>query len=113
MPPRKGLHGPGAGRGPEAHPRALSLVPQAFRVAIALGLHPGVLEVALARERALEPIQKLGGRIDLVVVLAVWKDRDLVRYSASQEASSGIRTKPFSISAVCACSRMILSVVGW
>src|SRR4029077_4113043 len=59
-------------------PRALSLVPQVFRVAIALGLYPGVLEVLLLREWALEPIQKLGGRIDLVVVLAVWKDRDLV-----------------------------------
>ena len=35
------------------------------------------------------------------------------RYSASQRASSGMRTKPFSISAVCACRRMTLSVVGW
>ena len=34
------------------------------------------------------------------------------RYSASQGAPCGIETKPFSIIAVCACMRMILSVVG-
>jgi hypothetical protein len=33
-------------------------------------------------------------------------------HSASQEAVSGICTKPFSITAVWACRRMILSVVG-
>jgi uncharacterized RmlC-like cupin family protein len=48
MPPRKGLHGPGAERREEANQRAFSLVPKAFRVPIALGLHPGVLEVAAA-----------------------------------------------------------------
>jgi hypothetical protein len=37
-----------------------------------------VFEDALVRERALEPVEKLGGRIDLVVVLAVWENRHLV-----------------------------------
>src|SRR5467141_698906 len=33
-----------------------------------------VLEDALARERLLEPVEELGGGVDLVVVLAVGKD---------------------------------------
>jgi hypothetical protein len=35
------------------------------------------------------------------------------RYSASQDAVSGIWTKLFSIAAVCACSRITLSQSGW
>jgi hypothetical protein len=35
----------------------------------------GVFEDALVWERALEPVEKLGGRSDLVVVLAVWEER--------------------------------------
>jgi hypothetical protein len=38
----------------------------------------GVFEDALAGERALEPIQKLCGGIDLVVVLTVGEHRQLV-----------------------------------
>jgi hypothetical protein len=34
------------------------------------------------------------------------------RYSASQGALYGMETKPFSIIAVCACSRMIFSQSG-
>jgi hypothetical protein len=56
VPPRKGLHRPGVGRGRERS--ASSRRRSGLR--IALGLHPGVLEVALARERALEPIQLPG-----------------------------------------------------
>ena len=39
---------------------------------------PVILEEPLARERALEPVQELGGRINLVVVLAVREDGHLV-----------------------------------
>src|SRR5215472_16786637 len=35
------------------------------------------------------------------------------RYPSSHGAAAGIYTKPFSIIAVCACRRMILSHVGW
>ena len=49
----------------------------------------------------------------LVVVLAVGEHCQHVEYSASQGAVSGMWTKPFSISAVCACKRMVFSVGGW
>ena len=35
------------------------------------------------------------------------------KYSVSQAASYGRCTKPFSVIAVCACMRMILSDCGW
>ena len=35
----------------------------------------GVFEDALVWERALEPVEKLGGRSDFVVMLAVWEER--------------------------------------
>src|SRR6202022_2626944 len=37
-----------------------------------------VLEDALARERLLEPVEELGGRIDLVVMFAIGKDGHLM-----------------------------------
>src|SRR6202045_4691983 len=37
-----------------------------------------VLEDALTRVRPLEPVEELGGRIDLVVMLAIGKDRHLM-----------------------------------
>ena len=43
-----------------------------------LGPHPHQLEKPLAGERALEPVQELRGRIDLVVVLTVGEDGELV-----------------------------------
>jgi hypothetical protein len=61
VPLGKGLHSPAPvpGGGPEANPQAFSVVPTALRVPIALSLHPDELEISLARERALEPIQKM------------------------------------------------------
>src|ERR1700724_2683961 len=84
-----------------------------LRVLQALILHPHPLVVSLTRIRLLEPVEKLRGRVRLVVVLAVGEHRQLVGYSASHGAFSGMRTKPFSISVVCAFKRMTLSVVGW
>jgi hypothetical protein len=49
-----------------------------LRVSAALGLHPHELVERLARERALEPVQELGRRIDLIVVLSFRKHRQLV-----------------------------------
>jgi hypothetical protein len=43
-----------------------------------LGLHAVELHEALIRERPLEPVEELSGRVDLVVVLAVREHRDLV-----------------------------------
>src|SRR6267378_4515044 len=37
-----------------------------------------VLEDALARERLLEPVEELGGGVDLVVMLAIGKDSHLM-----------------------------------
>jgi len=58
-----------------------------------------VLEDALARERALEPIQELRGRIDLIVVLALRKHRQLVAVfsepnAAPPPAGSYLRSEP-------------------
>ena len=61
---------------------------------------------------ALEPVEHLGGRVDLVVVTAFREGGQLVRYSASQPASFGRWTKPFSIIAVCACMRMICPIAA-
>jgi hypothetical protein len=44
-----------------------------------LGPPPHVLEEPLARERALEPVQELRGRIDLIVVLPLREDGHLVK----------------------------------
>jgi hypothetical protein len=41
----------------------------------AAGELTGVFEDALVWERVLEPVEKLGGRSDLLVVLAVWEER--------------------------------------
>ena len=43
------------------------------------GLSPVILEDVLARERLLEPLEKLGGGIDLVIMLAIGKHRHLVQ----------------------------------
>jgi hypothetical protein len=44
----------------------------------------------LAGERLLEPVEELGGRIDLVVMRAVGEDGHLVAYPASQRALSAM-----------------------
>ena len=62
----------------EENPVALAFFP---RVPVALGLHPGELVEPLAGERALEPVQELRGRINLVVVLALRKHRHLVEFA--------------------------------
>jgi hypothetical protein len=69
---REGVYGPDAGRRPEATPALFSLL-------AALRLHPVELVDALVRERLLEPIQELSGRVDLVVMLAFPEDRHLVK----------------------------------
>ena len=49
-----------------------------------------VLEDALAGERLLEPVEELGGGVDLVVILPLGKTVISWRYSASQGALAGI-----------------------
>src|SRR5215467_3904514 len=44
----------------------------------ALGLHPRPLVVSLAWKGLFEPVEKLRGRIRLVVVLALWEHGQLV-----------------------------------
>jgi len=44
-----------------------------------LGQHPHELIWGLAWERALEPVEELRGRIDLVIVLAVGEDSQFVQ----------------------------------
>jgi hypothetical protein len=61
----------------------------------------------------LEPVEHLCGRVDLVVVLALGKNRQLVQVFVEPCRLFGEVTKPFSIIAVCACMRMILSDCGW
>ena len=61
--------------------RAFKENPKALRVLgvpVALGLHPDELVEPLARERTLEPVQELRGRIHLVVVLAFGEHRHFV-----------------------------------
>ena len=70
------------------------------------------LEDVLAGKWTLEPIEELRGRIDLIVVLPLGKTVISSRYSSTHVAVSGMRTKPYSIIAVCAWRRMILSHVG-
>ena len=59
---------------------------------------------------ALEPVQYLGGRVDLIVVLAIGEGSQLVQVLGEPRRLLGTCTKPFSIIAVCACIRMILSL---
>jgi hypothetical protein len=54
-----------------------------------------VIEEARLAGGAFEPVEQLGGRIDLVVVLAVGKVVSSARYWASHGARSGRCTKPF------------------
>ena len=61
----------------------------------------------------LEPVEHLRGRVDLVVVLALRERRQLVQVFGEPFCLSGDVDKPFSIIAVCACMRMILSACGW
>lgn len=72
-------------------------------------MDPGVGDGAAA---ALEPVQYLRGRVDLVVVFAVGKAVSSARYWPSHGALFGTCTKPFSIIAVCACRRMICRSAG-
>ena len=85
---------------------------------MAAGRAPGLLcTFATATLRflaaALEPVEHLRGRVDLVVVLPPGKHRQIVQVVGEPAASFGRCTKPFSIIAVCACIRMILSDCGW
>ena len=61
----------------------------------------------------LEPVEHLGGRVDLVVVLAIWKHCQLVQVFGKPCRLFRQVDKPFSIIAVWACMRMILSDCGW
>jgi hypothetical protein len=62
---------------------------------------------------ALEPVEHLGRRVDLVVVLALWENRQLLQVFGEPCCLLRQMPKPFSIIAVCACMRMILSDCGW
>jgi hypothetical protein len=53
-------------------------------------LHAVEFEDALARERLLEPVEELSGRVDLIVVLPLGKTVSSWRYSSSHGAVSGI-----------------------
>ena len=90
------------------------LISQLAEDAARLGLlillpHP-VLRLLAA---TLEPVEHLGGRVDLVVVLAFRKNRTLVQVFGEPARLFGQMDKAVSNIAVCACMRMILSVCGW
>jgi hypothetical protein len=53
-----------------------------------------------------EPLEKLRGRVDLVVEAAEGNTANSCRYSASRWAACGRRTRPFSIVAVGAGMRI-------
>jgi hypothetical protein len=71
------------------------------------------LKDVLAGRRLFEPVEKLGGRIDLVVMLAVGEDGHLVQVFGKPRCILRDGDKAFSIIAVCACIRMIFSQSGW
>jgi hypothetical protein len=74
VPAREGLHGPHTGRRPQSNPISFRVI----GVLTALGSHAVEFEDALARERLLEPVEELSGRVDLIVVLALGEDGQLV-----------------------------------
>ena len=74
VPAREGLHGSDAGWGKQANPISFRVI----GVLTALGSHAVEFEDALARERLLEPVQELSGRVDLIVVPARLPIRKLV-----------------------------------
>jgi len=69
------LHGPHTGRRLQANPISFRVL----GVLTALSSRAVVLQDPLARVRLLEPIQELRGRVDLIVVLALGKHRQLVQ----------------------------------
>jgi len=64
------------------------------------------------RHRGFEPSRNWAVN-DLVVMLASGERFISWRYRRAKVAFCGMETKPFSIIAVCACIRMILSQSGW
>src|SRR6201985_68618 len=74
VPAREGLHGPHTGRRLQANPISFRVL----GVLTALGSYAVEFEDALARERLLEPVEELSGRVDLIVVLTLGKHRQLV-----------------------------------
>ena len=90
-PTRPGLHLPCyAGGRSQANPKALGVLIALAALLRLLGPHLPELEAPLARERALEPVEELRCRVDLIVVLARGKTVISCRYSASHGAVSGM-----------------------
>ena len=62
--------------------------------------------------RSLIQARDMGGKVDLVVVAAAREGDELGDIIGGQGAASGSQTRPFSMVAVWACRRMILSPSG-
>ena len=70
---------------------------------------PPAFEHCVRGRALLGPGQRLGGRIDLVVVAGVWKQHEFGKIIGQPRGALGRWTKPFSVVAVCAERRMTLS----
>ena len=105
------VHPADARRNAQPHPAlAAGLLPARF-----LGELPLIFEdpaIGARAAAALEPVEHLRRRVDLVVVPAIREGAELVQILGEPRCRVRQVDKAFSIIAVCACMRMTLSNCG-